>query len=732
MPSDDKGSFLMEPWTMRRGRIDLFFAVACCVVATAAVGSPKIPAPREHTVSPLPQLQRPARYSVDILGGGGLRITIGDAIYLVESSYSYPGGGENRLVATDIPDGKGEFAWSVKPSGAGSMIHEVSAHGKHYSIDRFVEVTPTHVLIKDKITNLTDDVVGIILSNTILAQSKDGGKVADIPNRTCFVHGARQGIGMVPLDDVYRYQCERFAGSGTAGLRTDKFGLDKKVSYTVEWAVYPTASGDYYDFLNVVRSEEGLNITRVDGSFSFAPRDKLLTREFVENRGLAYVSLPCLANVIDVPGLDIEGFEFLDMPKERERLRKNFRQYREEFPHLKTMFHIAHPLYATDKPDEKFPDSRIIGSDGRQTAYGGRDNTKYYSKYFEPEQVKQGYRWFAFYPTMKNSFGKAMLEGVDMMLGDEIGCTGMFADGYTHSYGGWYTYDRWDGHTVEIDPKTKTVKRKMGAVNLLAQDALIETIRRVNATGGVLIANSYVGTRTICKEPFIYCLETSRDSIVAHLYLAPTIIGLGDPHRINNELDLYNDIRDKLKWGALYFYYGEKEVTHKTVTSEMFPITAQHWRRGYVKGLERLITIHSGVYGWRDHRNLHFAYLYDKEGKPAPCGFLTTVDDGGVRTEIKLGENETAVLKHLPVTLHGGAPINLVAVQYDRRVIHLALNGQGKARLEVRSGDFAVAPGHAYVVHAGSEQRITAGVGGVLTTSISLDGQTDCRIELAK
>ena len=115
-----------------------------------------------------------------------------------------------------------------------------------------------------------------------------------------------------------------------------------------------------------------------------------------------------------------------------------------------------------------------------------------------------------------------------------------------------------------------------------------------------------------------------------------------------------------------------------------------------------------------------------------PCGFLTTVDHSGVRTKIKLGENETTVLMHVPVTLHGSDPIKLVAVQYDRRVIHLALNGQGKARLEVRSGDFAVAPGHAYVIHADSEQRITAGAGGVLTTSISLDGQTDCRIELAK
>ena len=463
---------------MRRRRLAPFFAVACSMVATAAGGSPTVRAPREETVAPLPQPPGPVPYSVDILGGGGLRITIGAETYLVESSYSYSGGGENRLVAADTRDDQGEPAWHVKPSVAGAKIFEVSARGKHYCIDRRVEVAPTHVLIKDKITNLTDAVVGIVLSNSIRAESKDGGKVADIPNRTCFVHGARQGIGMVPLDDVYRYQCGRFTEAGSAGLRTDKFGLAKQASYTVEWAVYPTASGDYYDFLNVVRSEEGLNITRVDGSFSFAPRDKLLSSEYVENRGLAYVSLPCLANVIDVPGLDIEGFEFLEMPKERQRLRKNFRQYREQFPHLKTMFHIAHPLYATDKPDAKFPDSRIIGSDGRQTAYGGRDNTKYYSKYFEPEQVEQGYRWFAFYPTTTNSFGKAMLAGVDMMLGDEIGCTGMFADGYTHSYGGWYTYDRWDGHTVEIDPKTKTVQRKMAAVNLLAQDALSTMAKR--------------------------------------------------------------------------------------------------------------------------------------------------------------------------------------------------------------------------------------------------------------
>ena len=104
---------------MRCGRIGLLFGVAFCVVATAAAGSPTVPAPRERMVSPLPPPPAPARYSVDVLDGGGLRITIGDATYLVESSFSYPGGGENRLVAGDFRDDQGdqgEPAWDVKRS----------------------------------------------------------------------------------------------------------------------------------------------------------------------------------------------------------------------------------------------------------------------------------------------------------------------------------------------------------------------------------------------------------------------------------------------------------------------------------------------------------------------------------------------------------------------------------------------------------------------------------------
>jgi hypothetical protein len=56
---------------------------------------------------------------------------------------------------------------------------------------------------------------------------------------------------------------------------------------------------------------------------------------------------------------------------------------------------------------------------------------------------------------------------------DEMGAGGVFLDGFMIHHGGSFTYDRWDGHTVEIDPKTKTITRKLAALNLLCQDAYI-------------------------------------------------------------------------------------------------------------------------------------------------------------------------------------------------------------------------------------------------------------------
>jgi len=58
---------------------------------------------------------------------------------------------------------------------------------------------------------------------------------------------------------------------------------------------------------------------------------------------------------------------------------------------------------------------------------------------------------------------KALLASVDVMM-DEMGAQGVFADGFLWGYGGEYTYDRWDGHSADIDPKTQTIARKKASV----------------------------------------------------------------------------------------------------------------------------------------------------------------------------------------------------------------------------------------------------------------------------
>ena len=602
----------------------------------------------------------------------------------------------------------------------------MQASGAHYAIDRRIHEDDDRVLVQDTITNTAAAPVGIILSNRIEWDEGENPAYEQLPNPTVFLATEAGGIGMVALDDVYLEQHQTFFEERVAGLRTASFALDTGASYTLEWAVYVNATGDYYDFVNAVRRDEGL-VRTVEGNFAFIDIGEPPSEEFVRLRALKYASIPCLSHVADDAGISVEGIEFTEYPQECTRLQATMAETRRRFPEVHVMFHIAHSLYATDRPDELFPESRVLNANGQQTDYGG-NNLDYYRKYFSAEHVDSGYRWFIFYPSTDNRFGRAMLDATEHML-DELGATGMFGDGLTHGYGGRFTYDRWDGHTAEIDPRTKTITRKYASVNLLADPILIEVVHKIQAHGGTVIANSYPGTRTFHQENVLYCIETSSgDGTLARLHLAPTCIGLGDPTRIECERDVYYDIRDKIEHGALYFYYSEGELTHPTVTAQMYPITVETLRPGALQGPERIVISRSGVYGWAGDRHMHRVYRYDGRGVEAPHGFVTTHDAGGVRTQVTLDENETAVVTPIPAALAATEAVNARVDQYDAEGIRIVLNGRGACRLQIASGAFAVTQDTPYVLTIGVETRkLTADAKG-LEFEVVLDGQTEVAI----
>ena len=698
--------------------------------------------PTEKIVPPLPPVAAPVRYSFELCAGGGFRIGLNGESYPVESGYSFPRVGENRLLAVDARDRKGERGWNVEVRTVDASTYRVVAGGKHYRINRLIELQPSRVLIKDTITNLTGADLGIMLTNHINVQGKQGVRAVAPAgsNPPGFVCAKDHGLGILPLDDVYQVQQRTYASDRKCGVRSDVFGLAPRASYTLEWAVYPVGTADYYDVVNAARKDEGLDNRTVGGCLAITHSGKWLResppKELVELGGVKCASSGCVTHIADDPGISIEGIEFIQYPKECAALKNTFIETKRRFPGIKVMFHVAHSLYATNKPEELFADSRIIARSGKHEMYGN------FSGYFTEERRAQGYAWYPYYPTMNNSFGKAMLKSVDVMM-DEIGTDGVFGDGLINSYGpasGSYptvfgfTYGEWDGHSVEIDPGTKTVRRKMGAMALLSRDAVIAYIRKINSKGGLAVINHMnVVPRTFARENAIYCAETNDgDHRCAGLHLAPTVIGLAHPDKFRSVQSIYDDIRGKLSWGALYFYYwwgGAGHLTHKMITTEMYPITVTEIRSGTIKGKQRIITLHSGVYGWRGDKCLHCAVLCDARGRLVPNDFLTTVDRSGVRTEMAFRENEMAVLKKIPITLDASAPVNLSVRQYDANGIRIVLNGRGDTQLVIKTGDFAVTPGAAYNVKSDRLRKITAAKDGLLRVSLRMDGAMSLQIE---
>jgi hypothetical protein len=357
------------------------------------------------------------------------------------------------------------------------------------------------------------------------------------------------------------------------------------------------------------------------------------------------------------------------------------------------IFHVAHSLYLTNHPDI-FPDSKVILADGPQAIWG--DDGHYISK----ERQAAGWQWYVYYPTPGNSFNDALMKIPDVVM-DEIGSDGLLMDGLMQGMISRYTYDRWDGHSAEIDKDTKTIKRKMGSVLLLAQPSLIAFTRKIHDKGGMIVVNNSIFTRTVAKEKYIiWERETSGGP---DLHLAPTVAALADGPAIAGRGDkfVYRDVLDKLKWGNLFFYCEEGQITYESLPAQMYPLTFEEIHSGCVKGKERLITMHSGTYGWLGERDLHLPYHYDGRGARIPHEFLTTVDGEGVRTEIALKENESAVLKKIPITVSTGSAINLFAQQYDGEAIQLSFNGKGKIDLVVKDGDFTIKPGAMYRVKGG-------------------------------
>lgn len=592
-------------------------------------------------------IQPPATAEVaqiaSVADGGGLTVRLPGMTIEVVSRFSYEGGGFNVLPAAGRPEG--QEGWRVDLTGGGDEIGAIG-HAADYDVERTVRFQGDHLLVEDRLHNLTDRDIGLAWAHELrapLTQIHDAYlcgnpdpavvELRGYENSTVFLAGEQAGCGLLALDDVARVQgVFSWNAAGGAGVRSDVFCLPAGGEYTLRWAVYPVLRPDYYDFINLCRRDLDVNFT-VPGGFQFglpslATMDADHIRALVAERGLAFLSTGTWANSGGDPPY-YHGAQMLEATHLQERFRQAAANLRAAAPQIKSLIYIHSYINLHEDTPARFPDALITNPDG--------------TPYINPGYTRSiGMPFYYCYPAIGNSYFAAMKQVIDMCLDqDRIGADGIYWD-EMEMISPQRTYDRWDGHSAELDDEHR-IARKFGDPQLLSLEAKVALIDYIFAQGGALIGNSCPRTATLTAYRFPRFVETAAIwyPARAHLY---TPIALGDHLTVKSFEDLLRDIRNKLMWGGLYYYYSAPAHPHPTITQHMFPFTPVELHRGWLLGEERLITCVPGTFTLGDEDPVT-VYWYGADGALTDRSGEQRVEDGRRLLRLDLAAGEMAVIE---------------------------------------------------------------------------------------
>jgi hypothetical protein len=127
----------------------------------------------------------------------------------------------------------------------------------------------------------------------------------------------------------------------------------------------------------------------------------------------------------------------------------------------------------------------------------------------------------------------------------------------------------------------------------------------------------------------------------------------------------------------------------------VFPFTPIELHAGYLLGKERIITTHSGNYGWSGGKVLSLSHHFDENGKLLDTHFPIKITRKEARTSVELKDNEAAVLVKIPITFAPPTKVlssvwnaAITVNQYDGKSIALNINAPGGGILTIQNGTF--------------------------------------------
>jgi hypothetical protein len=576
--------------------------------------------------------------AVTVASDGSLHVSLPGMKAQVVSRFSWQGGGFNTFGDADAPDQ--QDGWTVRVAG-----NVVTGIAPEYRVRRTIAWRGDHLEVADELTNRTDADIALAFTHALRlregepAQVYLGGnpdpavpRVEHMENPTVFIATKQAGCGLLARDDVYRMQGVYYFEDGEAGARSDTFSLPANGSYTVRWWLYPVQRDDYFDMINLARRDLEVNFT-TEGGFQFglpsilAMSDEQL-RDLIDTRGLKFFSSGVWFDR-DGAIACYHGDHMLEASSIRQTLRQACAKLRRVAPDVMSLIYI-HTFINTDADGPtKYPDARIVNADGQTYINDG------YTQ-------RIGVPFYYMYPRADNGYLDALKRVVDMCLDeDKIDADGIYWD-EVEMISVNQSFDQWDGHSA-IHTTDHRIERKYGDPHLRSLDAKVQLIEYIRGKGGALIGNSAPRSETLMRTHFARFVETASSWYPArtHLY---TPLALGDHLTIEDFDSLLADIRNKLMWGTLYYYYSVPGHPHPTITQHMFPFTPVELHRGWLLGEERIVTAVPGTFTLDDTDEVT-VYWYDANGKLTESQGEQRIEDERRLIRLALGKDEMAVIE---------------------------------------------------------------------------------------
>jgi hypothetical protein len=390
------------------------------------------------------------------------------------------------------------------------------------------------------------------------------------------------------------------------------------------------ASADYYDFVNLVREDWGANYA-TEGAWTFFDPDSVLAlpverlRADIERLGVRFAC--SWGGWVDAArdakrigfGSDVASPHFASY---RDRLRRATRRLHEARPGIQVLIYYNSSRDTHEDAGTRFPDSLLTGAGGHEaTDWGGQFS-----------------RAWSMAPTAENTFGRAMLDLVDLYM-DEIGADGLYWDEMEATAFGvpLITRSLTDGHSCILDPETHTVRAGVGVVALLGESFRLAVVDKVRRKGGTVMGNGPPTTRAMLSARVQRMVEVQHNDVYHYEGDLASPLGFGG---IRTDFGNVSRALDQARLLVATSLDQQSEISR-----HLFPLTPLELHRGYLLGQERIVTTRSGRFGWPAETVRCRLRIFDSSGR------LREEKDavaGPDRLPVELEAGEVAVVERLP------------------------------------------------------------------------------------